>query len=254
MAIYSFQLKVNGTDVSTYGFNVADFNQWDAPQLSYDEVAMPGQDGTTATTSTPMLAPLDFVVNGELIGSSPSDFESKLDTFKYALSSAALTLIGGNPTSNTRQRTGTYVGPMKVEPYATMDAAKISFTVRCRNPLSYDSTLTTVSGAAASAVTCVLGTAWSRPIISLATCSNPTLTYANASGTTVATLSITATGTMVIDCSAMTLTVNGASAPTAISLGDFFKLDPRDGVYGTSSPTIQSSTGSISATYRKAYR
>ena len=251
MAIYSFQLKVNGTDVSTYGFTVADFNQWDAPQLSYDEVAMPGQDGTTATTATPLLSPLDFVVNGELAGSSPSDFESKLHTFKQALSLATLTLIGGN--QSTLQRTGIYVGPMKVVPYATMDAAKLSFTVRCRNPLQYDTTLTAVTGAAASAVTCVLGTYWSRPIISLATCSNPTLTYANASGTTVSTLSVTATGTMVIDCSAQTLTVNGARDDAAITLGDFFKLDPRDGVYSSTSPTIKSSSGSLSATYRKAY-
>lgn len=251
MAIYTFQLKVNGVDVSTLGFNVASFNQWDAPQLTYDEVAMPGQDGSTATTATPLLQPLDFTVTGELIGSSPSDFESKLHTFKQALSLATLTLIGGNQT--TLQRTAVYTGPMKVEPYATMDAAKITFTVRCRNPLQYDTTLTTVSGAAASAVTCVLGTYWSRPIISLATCSNPTLTYANASGTTVATLTVTATGTMVIDCSAMTVTVNGADAPTAITLGDFFKLDPRDGVYGSTSPTIAASTGSLSATYRKSY-
>lgn len=251
MTIYTFQLKVNGTDVSSYGFNVADFNQWDAPEFQFQEVQIPGQFGSTTTTNDPLLSPLDFIVTGELIGSSPSDFETKLDTFKQALSLATLTLIGGN--NSARQRTGVYVGPMSVKPYALMDAAFLSFKVRCRNPLSYNTTLTTVSGAAASAVTCVLGSAPSFPIISLATCTNPTITYANASGTTVATLTIAATGTVVIDCSAHTVTINGSRSDGSITLGDFFRLSPLDGTYGSTSPTIKSSSGSLSATYRQAF-
>lgn len=252
MAIYSFELKVNAVDVSTYGFSVAELRgHWDAPALEFDEVQIPGTDGSTATTSDPLLAPLDFVVVGELIGSSPSDFETKLDTFKQALSLSSLTLIGGN--NSARQRTGVYVGPMNVDPYTLKDSAKIAFKVRCRNPLAYDTTLTTVSGVAASAVTCVCGTYYSRPIISLSTCSNPTLTYANASGTTVQTLTVTATGTMVIDCSARTVTVNGSRNDGAVTLGDFFRLSPLDGTYGSTSPTVSASSGTMSITYRKAF-
>jgi phage-related protein len=250
--IYTFQLKVNGTDVANYGFSVAELRgHWDAPGLVFDEVSIPGDFGTTPTVATPLLDPLDFTVVGELIGTSPSDFESKLDVFKQALSLSTLTLIGGN--NSARQRTGVYAGPMTVVPYALMDSGLLTFKIRCRNPLAYDTTLTTVTGAAASAVTCVQGTYPSRPIISLATCSNPTLTYANASGTTIQTLTITATGTMVIDCSAHTVTINGARNDAAISLGDFFTLDPRDGTYGSTSPTIKSSSGSLTGVYRKAY-
>lgn len=252
MAIYSFALKVNGTDVASYGFSPSAMKgHWDAPGLEFDEVQIPGTDGSTATTTDPLLTPLDFIVEGELIGSSPSDFETKLDTFKQALSLATLTLIGGNNAA--RQRTGVYVGPMTVTLYPLMDSAVLSFKVRCRNPLAYDTTLTTVTGAASSAVTCVCGTYPSRPIIALATCSNPTLTYANASGTTVSTLTVTATGTMVIDCSAMTVTVNGSRNDASITLGDFFRLSPLDGTYGSTSPTVASSSGSITVTYRKAF-
>jgi hypothetical protein len=252
MPIYTFQLKVNSVDVANYGFSVAELRgHWDAPGLEFDEVQQPGGDGSVATVTDPLLTPLDFVVVGELIGTSPSDFEIKLDTFKQALSLSALTLIGGN--NSVRQRTGVYVGPMNVVLYALMNAARIEFKVRCRNPLAYDTTLTTVSGAASSAVTCVCGTYPSRPIISLATCSNPTLTYANASGTTLQTLTVTATGTMVIDCSAHTVTINGTRNDAAITLGDFFKLDPRDGTYGSTSPTVATSSGSITIVHRKAY-
>lgn len=252
MAIYTFQLKVNGVDVATYGFSVASFNTWDGPGISFDEVAIPGQDGTTATTVEPLLAPLDFVVVGELIGTSPSDFETKLDTFKQALSIATLTLISGN--ISTRQRTGVYVGPMTVTPYPTMDAAVLKFTVHCRNPLGYATTQTTLTAAVSVTTTCALGTYRSRPIITLAGASNPSLTYANASGTAVSTLTVTATGTITVDCSADTITVNGSRSDVSLSLGDFFRLDPRDGNYGSNSwPSVTTSSGSLSMTYTKAY-
>ncbi len=253
MPIYTFVLKVNTVDVASYGFYVGSMSgNWNAPTLSYDEVAIPGADGSTATTTTPTLSPLDFTVIGELIGTSSSDFETKLDTFKQALSASTLTLIGGNHT--TRQRTGQYVGPMLVEPYPMLDAAKVQFTVRCRNPIAYDATNTTVSGASGVDVTCALGTWHSRPIFTIAGATNPTLTYKNASGSSVATLSVSGTGTLfVIDASAMTITANGVRHDEYVSAGDFFALDPRDGVYGSTNPSVRTSSGTLSATYPKAW-
>ncbi len=251
--IYTFVLKVNGVDTESLGFTVAELRgHWDAPQMSYDEVSIPLADGTTATATQPILSPLDLVVVGELIGSSTSDFETKLDTFKQALSLSTLTLIGGNQT--TRTRTAVYLGPLQSELYSLRTAAKVSFTVRCRNPIAYNATNTTVSGAASTDVTCALGTWVSRPVFTIAGATNPTLTYKNASGSSVATLSVSGSATLwVIDASAMTITANGVRHDEYVSAGDFFALDPRDGTYGSTNPSVRTSSGTLSAVYYKAW-
>ncbi len=252
MPVYSFLLKVNGVDVASYGFVVSDMpDQWDAPAQTFDEVAIPGTDGNTETTLDPILAPRDFVIPGTLIAASASAFEDAMDTLKLALYGSTLTMIGGN--RSTRQRTGRFAS-MTSSLYSLMDEAAVQLTVHCANPLAYETSNTTVSGSATTDLACALGTYKSRPVITLTTATNPVLLYKNSGGTTKGTLTITGSGTIVVDCAAQTVTIGGVRSDSALRAGDFFAFDPRDGVYGSATwPTIRTSSGSLSAVYAKAY-
>ncbi len=252
MAIYPFLLKLNGVDVSTYGLTIKDLpDHWDSPVRSIDEVAIPGQDGTTATSTEFTLEPRDFKIEGVLSAASASAFEDAIDTLKLALWSSSLTMIGGN--RDTRYRTGVFAG-MRTSLYSLMQDATVEITVRCRNPVAFSTSATTVTGSANTDIACALGTYRSRPVITLTTSTNPSVTYKNSTGTAIHALSITGSGTIIIDCNLRTVTINGVPDDDALTGGDFFALDPQNGVYATSSwPTIRSSSGSVSATYTKAY-
>jgi hypothetical protein len=247
--VYSFALKINGVDAASYGFIIAALpNHWDAPVVAFDEVAIPGQDGTTATTLEPTLAAMDYVIDGNFTASTPSAFETALDAFKLALAASPLALVGGNIT--TRQRTGVYA-KSSIAIYPNASAAKMSITVRCRNPIAYDVTPTTVSGAVSTDVATPLGTWRSWCVVTVTTGTNPLLTYKNSSGATIATLQLTGSGTFVVDMGAKTITLGGVRHDEALTAGDFFALKPSDAPTG--SPSIRTSSGSISITYPKAY-
>ncbi len=252
MPVYSFLLKINGTDVASYGYTVWDLpDNWDAPSQSYDEVVIPGQDGTMETTVEPLLAPRDYIVKGSLDASSASNFESAFDTLKLALFNSSLALIGGN--QSTRQRTGRFAS-MTSSLRALMSGGQVDIKVHCRNPLAYETSATTATGSVSTDIACALGTYKSRPTITLTGATNPSLTYKNSAGSSVATLSITGSGTIVIDCSARTVTIGGVRTDSALTGGDFFALNPQDGVYATSTwPTVRSSSGSVSISYYKAW-
>lgn len=252
MPVYSFALTVNGVDVTSFGLYLEELRgNWDAPTETFDEAIIPGMDGTIATTLEPTVEPRDFVVVGNLTAANPSAFETAIDALKLALSSAPLLLIAGNQTA--RQRTGVYTGMTTViNPSAA--SARVEIRMRCRNPFAYATSTTTVTGGASTDVVAAQGTYRAWPVITVTSATNPTITYKNSAGATVHTLSITGSGTIVIDCALKTVTVAGTRDDNALTTGDFFALDPRDGVYGVSSPTVRTSSGSLSATYRKAYR
>jgi hypothetical protein len=248
--VYSFALKINSNDVATtYGFIVAELRgQWDGPVVAFDEVSIPGQDGTIATTLEPTLSPLDFVAAGNMSAATSSALEDAIDLLKRDVIGGLVTLIGGN--RSTRQRTGVGVGFMSTI-YPTAVAAKVEVKIRCRNPIAYDMTPTTVSGAVSTDIATPLGTWRSWPVVTVTTGTNPLLTYKNSSGATIATLQLTGSGTFVVDMGAKTITLGGVRHDEALTAGDFFALKPVDAPTG--SPSIRSSSGSISITYPKAY-
>ncbi len=252
MPVYTFLLKVNTVDVASYGYVVGDLpDNWDAPTQSYDEVAIPGQDGVVETTVEPVLPPRDFKVKGYLITANASAFESAYDTLKLALFSPTLSLIAGNQP--TRYRTGR-LSAMTSSLEALMNSGRVDFTVHCRNPIAYETSATNPTGSVNTDIACALGTYKSRPVITLSGATNPSITYKNYAGSSVATLSVTGTGTIVIDCSARTVTIGGVRTDSALTGGDFFALNPQDGTYGLSQfPTVRSSSGSVSISYTKAW-
>lgn len=251
----AFDLKINGVNAQTeYGLYVSELRgQWDGPIRRLEEVPIPGRPGAVETSGEEILDPLDFVIVAVLDQANQSDFEDALDALKYALSSATLTLISGN--QETRERTGKWTrSPLR--PYVDMKAGTVEIGVRCLDPLAYETTPTTVSGSAGSDLACELGTYKVWPVITVTGASFPlTVTYKDSAGNPVESFTIAGSGTTVIvDCANLTVTIDGDRDDNALTAGDFFALDPRDGDRDAADwPTVRTSSGSISIVYRKAW-
>ena len=260
---WSFLLKLNGVDVATYGLLVGELRgNWAAPSQSYDEVGVPDHEGPVAITLEPTLAAKTFVVVGTIEAPAAADFETYTDTLKYQLRSGTLTIIAGNQES--RQRSGVLVDfdavPFEGE---LMTHATVTLTIRCRDPIAYDTTDTTVSGASAADLACAVGLYKSRPTITVTGPTSPlVLTYKNAAGTTLHTMTLTFPGSptsVVVDMTkdGRTITVDGTRHDDYLTAGDFFALDPYDGdpLAGSPTyPTVRASSGSaVAIVYPKAW-
>lgn len=261
MAIWDFDFKVNGTDVLTaYGAGMVDLRgNWDGPDQSFDEAIIPGR-GTVFTSLTPTPAPKDFVGVFELNAANPTTLEANWDAFKYALYAASVTIISGN--QEARQRSGVVLGTPTKLTAPQRDRLLAEVRIRCRDPLAYATSSTTVSGAVNTDVDTPLGLAGSFPVITITSPSTGfTVTYKNSASATVQSMVFAFAGTpttFVIDCANLTITVDGVRHDEYLTAGDFFALNPYDGVPSTSSwPKLRTSSGSggtaISATYTKAY-
>lgn len=256
MAIYDFLLKANGVDTATFGFGPWQLDgNWNSPDESYEEVSIPGRSGTTRTTLTPTTGALDLAITGTLSAATETAFEDARDLFLLLLSTGTLTIIVGN--RDTRQRTGSLKGGVKVAPFISeVRGGDIKFTVHCEDPNAYDTSVTTVTGSSATDLAVALGTRKVSPVITVTTPSFPlVITYKSFGGTTLGTLTVlSGSGTVVADCDLQTITIGGTRHDEQLSAGDFFALDPRDGDYALSHwPTVRVSSGSPSIAYRKAY-
>jgi hypothetical protein len=257
--VLSFALKVDTVDVTTtWGLIISELRgNWDSPAISFAETVIPGRPGTTPMTLDPTLAALDFLSIGNIVQSTPSAFEDACDAIKYAFAKrTGIAIIGGNQPN--RQRLGV-LSSIKITPYPSMAQAKFEGEIHCQNPLFFATSTTTVAGSASTDLACAQGTFWSTPVITIGSPSSPfTITLKNSAGTTIGTMTFTGTGTSwVINCTARTVTVDGVRHDEYLTgttgSYDFIRLDPRDGVLGTSSPSLRTSSGTISIVYTKTY-
>lgn len=261
MTIWSFDLKINGVNVATYGAAAVELRgNWDGPVVSFDEAVMPGR-GTVATSLTPTPDPLDLVAVLELNAANDQALEDAWDAFKFALYGATVTVIAGN--QEARQRTGVVLGSPSKIPSPVRDRLQAEIRIRCRDPLAYATSATTVTGAINTDVDTPLGLAASLPVLTITSPSTGfTVTYKNSASATVQTMTFTFAGsptTFVIDCANLTVTVDGVRHDEYLTAGDFFALNPHDGVPSSSAwPKVRTSSGSggtaLSVTYTKAYQ
>lgn len=257
MSIYSFLLKLGGVDVeSTYGFHPIELRgNWDGPAVKIDETTIPGADGSVETTDDETYEPRDFIAIGELIGDDDEqDFEDQLDALKAGVTGKLLAVLAGNQES--RQRVGRV---LKVDADVSgsheLDTGKVQIRIRCFNPLAYATSATTVTGLVNVDVECELGTARSRPVVTVTGATGPfDLILKNNAGTEIARCTINASGTVVVDSITQTILDDAVRADDALTAGDFLILHPRDnGATATDGPTIRTTSGSISITYTPAF-
>jgi hypothetical protein len=264
MSIYDFDIKLNAVDLATYGVGIVAFpKNWESPSMSFDEVAMPLRRGTRRTSNRRNIDPLDYAIQFEISAATETDFEAYCDALRYLFSFDPLQIIGGNQPD--RQRTGALKGALEIGPkMATADGvttASCSATIHCEDPVWYSTVLSTPSGAAASDVSCPLGTQLVWPITTVTfsgSAASTTLTYKHYDGTPLGSLELTHafvnTDVVSVDHNLMAVTLNGARKDSLITNGDFFALDPRDGSYPLSHwPKVRSSAGALALSYARAW-
>lgn len=260
MTIWSFDVKLNGVDVSTLGFALTRLpDNWNAPVETFPEVQIPGRNGSTRTALEPMVEPRDYVLEFENVQSTEQNHEDKLDAFKL-LTRGDVTVIVGN--QETRQRTGyrkSLVPTPKVGGGVTN--SDVVLTLHCEDPVMYATTVRTVTGAAATDLALPQGTYRTFGVVTVTSATDPfTLTYKHYDGTPLKSITIAAVGTVVVDMLNRTITVNGVRNDGAKTGGDYFAFDAKDGDPTLSHwPTLRTSVGSLSAggggiVYREGYQ
>ena len=200
----------------------------------------------TAATHATALSNLDILRERLGVGKPDSPMEVKFDS---GLTRHFDCYLDGRVTTR-RLHAGTAIYEVDI-PLVAVD------------PREYDDSNTVIGSITTSDVDMTLGTAPHNKVSISVTGSNTfTLTYKNSAGTTVATLGLTsATGTQpyVFDLEDETV-LDSAGTPASMMAfldagSEFFTMDPRDGVISARAwPTLTSSSGTATVTFKKAYR
>lgn len=257
-------MLINGVDARvTYGFALDSAPGWlDTPPRQTPSAQILKRGGARALDN-PRDQPRGLVLRGTIIGTSVQDARDKSDALKLALSKntgAQLTfddLLTRYVIARCESFKVPPYGPSMIQSKLTVEA-----TLTAHDPFSYSTGNTgpiTLDGTAT--VHQAIGTATSRPIITLTGAqTNPVLimwdaTSAVVLGTMSLTVTMIAGDTLVIDCDAKTIKLNGANRLDILTTGDFFVFDP----LVDTSPAIQYASGGAGAgtgtfTWRKAWR
>lgn len=257
-------MLINTLDAKvTYGFAFESATGWlDNPPRTTPAAQIIKRGG-----SRPVDNPRDqkrpITLKGTIIGTSAQDARDKADALKLALSRN----IGAQLTFDdllTRYIVARCEAFSVVPFGASMLQRKLSVvaTMMAYDPFSYATALTgpiTLDATAANHQ--AIGTAPSRPIITLTGAqTNPVLNLWDTTGTVLLgsialTVVMIAGDTLVIDCDAKTIKLNGVNRLDLLTTGDFFVFD----ALVDASPSIQYASGGAGAgtgsfTWRKAWR
>lgn len=255
----SIGLQWNGTRLRALNFLVSDRPKFrSSPTQTYTLAQYGAKPG--AFMGTKRIASRDGSLIGVVYGRTAALAESALDTLKglFAIGGTLTDVSAGN---NTRSIEVVQQGAMDVAiANAQGTAYRVSIPLLAVNPFWEAGSDTTVILAAPNTpYAAEVGSGPSYPVIVLANCTDPTITYRNSAGDTVKTLALTITVsgadkvTIDMENGLITKTVSGVTTnaiDTMSNDSDFpFALDPADGV----SPDIKTSSGTGTVTYRKAY-
>lgn len=258
------------TALDTLGVYVEDLgSRWNAPGRDYPVVQIPGRmggvfsaDPTTPTRELTITASIDPAAR------TLTALQAAIDQVKALAYSGLVKVVVDDDVNPSRQIDGVCRScdvSAVAHPLVTQ-IARLTFTIACPDPTWYD-----VAGqliAFTSTPSPIpLGTAPSGGIVRIAAPSwsanvvNPVLTYLNAAGVTLQTLTFSGTLTagteyLEVDLDRATITEYssgvGANASSWLASGDFFALDPMDGdVLNASYPQLKvtATSGTPSATW-----
>lgn len=248
-------LIVDGTDFQTIGFIGDRFPAaFDAAGRNFQEAQAHGRIGRVLTTVKPDVSSRSFTINGHIVASDAATADSNLHEIKYRLyNDSVLLRFSRDETLEYRARC-VAIRASPLQPEMTQRAYDCSLQFLLIDPRTYAVSDSVV--AFTTATDMPLGTAPTEPIIRLSGGTNPILIYRDSTGTEVARMEFTWSGTYIdIDMDRKTVIDNAAANQVStLTTGEFFSLDPYDGDYPTSDwPTLEVNSGSGSATYRKAY-
>ena len=108
-----------------------------------------------------------------------------------------------------------------------------------------------------------MGTAPTFPVLQMGPCTNPVIIYRDSGGTEqgrmeFGALTVAGGDTLDIDMEKKTIVHTISSTPqddrSELTLGNYFALDPKHGVFATSTwPTLEVQSGTGTATYRRKW-
>ena len=249
-------LVVDGFDMSTIGLIVDDKLKGfeDGATLAWPSVRIPHRIDAIVTSSSPAYRDRVIIVSAAVLGDTRAEADGYLDEIKWRLSpDQVLVRFAHDETREFRARVD-QITTTPIQPAIIQRAYKVSIRFLCNDPRKYaiSDTVQAFSGATAMA----LGTAPSHPVLRLTGGSNPIVIYKDSSAVEQGRMEFTWSGTWIdVDMLNKTILDNaGANQADALTSGDFFTLDPQHGDYpGSSWPTLQVSSSSGQATYRKNY-
>lgn len=219
-------------------------------------VTVAGLEGAALGDQTPAVGVRDFTLTGVMGAASSSTLRANYRTLQYKAAGGDRVLIvvddtARRITARLRSIEFRYLGRD-----LDTDLAQVTMQWRAIKPFWEDVSATTVNLTNVAAA-CAMGTAPVWPVVTVN--QSCTVTYKNAAGTTIYSVTITGvTGvqTAVLDMETRTLThsVSGVT-PSLRTAGRYFPLSPYDGDYAASSwPTLTLSTGTGTAVYRKKWQ
>lgn len=241
----------------SFGLLVEQAAGWrDVPARQWPTAAIPLRQGLTRQASASAEGVREIRIAGHVKGNTVADARAKLDALALALERDPVRLrFPDHPTRYVSvQLTRGVTTPASPQFIQRILPVELLFTAF--DPYFYDDYPTLIA-LRATATRLVLGTAPSRPVITIrGPATNPVVTFRNSNGATVQTFSLTITlisgDTLVVDCDALTIRLNGAtSRMDALTSGDFLTMDP---VLAGQLPTLTLSSGTGEATYRRAWR
>lgn len=253
-------LSVDGFDLSALGYVTTDVpGIRDVVDLEDASLALPTLAGTSLTDAAAAVADRQFSIVGQLTAATPSALRSAYRSLAYKCGGGDRLLVlvddtAKRITARLRRIAFTYQG-------VELDGrhARVELGWRARNPYWEDVSTTTV-GLTATPAACALGNADCFPVITVTgPATTPIIRYKNSAAATVASLSlatIASLDTVAVDMRTRRITHSVSGVTPALRLaGRFFALNPYDGdFYSSTWPTLEVSSGTASAVYRKAWQ
>lgn len=255
-------MLINGLDAkTTYGVTITDAPGWsDAPPRSTPSAQVLKRGGARVL-GDPRDQPRQISLRGWIHGTSTQDARNKADALKLAIKklTGAKLSFDDYPTRYVIARCDSLRVPALS---LSMVTPKLQFeaTLTAHDPYSYDNASVgpvALDGTANNHQ--ALGTGPSKPIITLVGAkTNPVLTLWDATGLVqlgqlTFTVVLGGGDTLVIDCDAKTVKLNGVNRVDLLTTGDFFIFEP---LVDTAPAIAMTGTGAGtgSFTYRKAWR
>lgn len=228
--------------------------------VSYPTQRVPDRFDAVRTATKPQHQARSIVVPGTVVADDMATMHQRLHQLKSYLAPGperTVRLVDDETVeflARVQQVDGQPVRPDQIQPWT-----EVAIRFQADDPRIWDVDQQNV-GIDGTPTAMPLGTAPVAPVVRIdGSATNPALTYADDGGATVETLSLTisigAGDWIEVDMDRKTIVDQaGASQISALSGGDFFRLDPTDGDYATSSwPQVSVSSGTGTVTYRKAY-
>jgi phage-related protein len=254
-------VEVGGTDiVRDLGYMLTRTENWGAGlRTTYPSAALPGGIGSVrsdAGSVQPRTIPIGIKVKAATL----SERDARLAHLRSLFRGDVVLRFGDAPW---KKITGKCVaessaGIAPTSGFAIADVVA-TFEIECADPVKYDVDETVLAFSTNTAVP--VGDIRHGGVIRITgAATNPTVTYKNSAGTTIATLGLTdiiASGDWVeIDLDRRTIrrSVSGVVTYNAAlrTSGDYFWIDPDD-ASGTSNPTLSVSSGTGQITYRRRW-